>query len=67
MKNTSRTIFQDTFLKREGVLYKKEDKWHLKVEHRAVDILLKKLPWGLSIVKFPWNNYLIIVEWEATN
>jgi len=67
MKNTSRTIFQDTFLKREGILYKKEDKWHLKVEHRAIDILLKKLPWGLSIVKFPWNNYLIIVEWEATN
>ena len=65
MKNTSIEVFRDTFLKRDGALMYKNDNWNLKVEHKAIDILLTKLPWGLSMVKYSWNEYLIIVEWDA--
>ena len=67
MQNTSIDIFRDTFLKREGALMFEKGKWNLKVEHKAIDILLTKLPWGLSMVKYSWNEYLIIVEWDAKN
>ena len=67
MKNTSIEVFRDTFLKRDGALMYKNNNWNLKVEHKAIDILLTKLPWGLSMVKYSWNEYLIIVEWDAKN
>ncbi|MDB4533909.1 contractile injection system tape measure protein [Vicingaceae bacterium] len=67
MKNTSIDIFRDTFLKREGAIYYENEKWFLKVEHKPIDILLTKLPWGLSMIKFSWVKYRILVEWNAKN
>jgi hypothetical protein len=67
MSNTSSENFQRTFLQRSGVLFQKDENWTLVVDHKPLDILLLKLPWGLSMVKYPWNNYLIFVEWKAMN
>jgi hypothetical protein len=65
MNNTSPKIFQQTFIQREGIIFQKEGNWNVIVNHSTFDILLLKLPWGLSIIKYPWNNYLIYVEWKA--
>jgi hypothetical protein len=67
MSNTSVENFQRTFIQREGLMYQKDGNWYIKVTRTAFDVLLLKLPWGLSIVKYPWNNYLIFVEWKAMN
>ena len=67
MNNTSVENFQRTFIQREGVIWQKDGNWNIKVEHTSFDILLLKLPWGLSMIKYPWNNYLIFVEWKAMN
>lgn len=64
MKNTSVDTFRRTFLKREGALVYKNDNWELQVQHVAVDVLLKKLPWGVSTVKFAWTPTIIFVKWK---
>lgn len=65
MNNTSPKNFQQTFIQREGVIFQKEGNWNVIVNHSTFDIILLKLPWGLSMIKYPWNNYLIYVEWKA--
>jgi hypothetical protein len=35
----------------------------LIVERKAQDVLLEKLNWNISLVKFPWKKELITVEW----
>ncbi|MFT4668110.1 MAG: hypothetical protein ACI9XB_005089, partial [Gammaproteobacteria bacterium] len=64
MKNTSVPVFRETFLQRDGALQFKKENWYLKVEWKAMDILLTKLPWGISMIKHHWNNYIIFVEWN---
>jgi hypothetical protein len=64
MKNTSIDTFRRTFLKREGALVYKNDNWELQVQHIAVDVLLKKLPWGVSTVKFAWTPTILFVKWK---
>ena len=53
------------FLMRPGTLAADADgDWLLRVEARAVDILLDQLPWGLSLVKLPWMDRPLRVEWR---
>jgi hypothetical protein len=63
LKNTSIEGFRQSFLHRNGVLKKDEKDWILHIEHKGIDILLEQLPWGFSIMKYPWNEYLIHVQW----
>jgi len=65
MNNTSLENFQRTFLQREGVMFKTEENWNVIVGKSSFDVLLLRLPWGISIIKYSWNNYLIFVEWKA--
>lgn len=53
------------FLQRDGKLEKRESGWHLLVESKAQDILLDRLPhgWGLGMVKLPWMDRLLRVDW----
>lgn len=64
MKNTSVDTFRRTFLKREGSLVYKNDNWELQVQPIALDVLLKKLPWGVSTVKFAWTQNILFVKWK---
>ncbi|MCK5729826.1 MAG: hypothetical protein KAH68_02045 [Draconibacterium sp.] len=63
LKNTSPDGLRQMFIHREGKLYKKENSCKLIVERKAQDILLERLYWNISIVKFPWNKELLFVEW----
>lgn len=55
--------FQQTFLQREGVLSHKKNMWALQVQKETFDILLSRLEWDYHIVKLPWMNLPIYVEW----
>jgi hypothetical protein len=53
------------FLMRPGMLaVDAGGDWLLRVEARTVDILLGQLPWGISLVKLPWMDRLLRVEWR---
>jgi hypothetical protein len=63
--NTSPDALRGEFLTRPGQLsLDDEGDWLLRVETRTVDIMLDQLPWGISMVKLPWMNRLIRVEWR---
>lgn len=63
IKNTSLAGLRETFLKRDGVLKKKENGWLLQVERKTLDVLIDSIPWGYSTLVFPWCPSLIFVEW----
>ncbi len=63
LKNTSPEGLRETFLQREGKLEKLEKRWNLIIEQKTLDILLSKIPWAISIIKFPWMKKTIWVEW----
>jgi hypothetical protein len=63
LKNTSIDGLRETFLLRNGKLSKIENGWLLQVEQKTVDILISSLPWGFGIVKLPWMNEMLFVEW----
>ena len=64
IKSSSISNFQGSFLIRDGRLIQGEQAWSLKVEQRAYDMLLDKIPWSFNIVKLPWMKKAIHVEWR---
>ena len=63
LKNTSIAGLRETFLQRNGILRESQQKWTLKIERKTVDILRDSLPWPISIIKLPWMNKILYVEW----
>ncbi|WP_299441126.1 contractile injection system tape measure protein [uncultured Aquimarina sp.] len=64
LKNTSTDGLRENFIKREGKLMLDEpSKYRVIVARKTQDILLEKLPWNLNIIKLPWIEKLIFVEW----
>jgi hypothetical protein len=63
LKRTSVQGFLSTFVQREGRLSRENNGWSVKIERTTVDILLDRLPWAVSMVKMPWYNEIIYVEW----
>lgn len=63
IKNTSIDGLREMFLKRDGILTKKENGWLLQVERKTADVLLDSIPWNYSTLAFGWNNYIIFTEW----
>ncbi|MGZ4159166.1 MAG: contractile injection system tape measure protein [Bacteroidia bacterium] len=33
------------------------------MEKTTIDILLDKLPWGISIIQMPWSTEMVFVNW----
>ena len=62
--NTSITGLRESFLDRHGVLDDEEDGWRLRVETRAYDVLLDRLPWGISVLRFRWMAKPVFVTWR---
>ena len=64
--STSPAGLQEGFLQREGKLEKRRQGWYLSVEQKTIDILLDRLPfgWGLGMVKLPWMEEILRVEWN---
>ena len=63
LKNTSIDGLREGFLKRDGLITKKENGWLLQVERKTMDVLLENIPWGYSTISLMWNDYLLTVEW----
>lgn len=63
LKGTSIEGLRSTFLERAGKLSTIENGWKLTVEHKTLDILLDKLPWGFSTIKLPWMKSFLNVDW----
>lgn len=63
LKNTSVNGLRETFLKRDGIITRKGDGWHLKTERKTADVLLDMMPWGFSVIRFPWIPLPVFTEW----
>ena len=63
LKNTTPSGLRGQFLCRQGKWIAEDDKIQLFIERQTADVLLNQLPWGLSIVKLPWLNKLIYINW----
>jgi hypothetical protein len=63
LKNTSANGLREGFLKRDGLLTRQDRGWLLRVEKKTLDVLLEKIPWGYGLIRLPWNEYLVTVEW----
>ncbi len=57
------TGLRESFLQRKGKLVPVDKGWKLTVERKTIDILISKLPWGVSFVKLPWLNQMLFVDW----
>ena len=51
------------FLQRGGRLYPAPDGWLLRPQGESFDLLLDRLPWGLSIIRLPWMPGCLHTEW----
>jgi hypothetical protein len=63
LQSTNIDGLRESFIKRDGILTKKETGWQLQVERKTLDVLLDRIPWGYSTISLGWNRYLIFVEW----
>jgi hypothetical protein len=63
LKNTSVDGLRNTFLIRDGKLAANENGSLLQVEQKAWDVLMDTLPWGTAMIKTPWMDNLLRVEW----
>lgn len=63
LKNTSIQGLRDGFIHRKGQLAENEIEWSLKVEQKSIDLLMNSMPWGYKMIKLPWMNKLLVVEW----
>jgi hypothetical protein len=51
--NTSIYGLRESFLKRDGIVTRKENNWLLQVERKTLDVLLDSIPWGFSTTSLP--------------
>lgn len=63
LRTTSITGFRQSFLKRDGLLTDNGPTWTLQVERKGHDVLLGSVPWGFSMIRFPWMQKPVVVEW----
>jgi hypothetical protein len=63
MKKSSVALLQNEFFQRSGKLVITDSDYTLTVERKTQDILLDKLAWGISLVKLPWKEKFIFVNW----
>ena len=63
MEKLSVAAFRRAWLQREGVLSMRENRWMLQVQKKTHDIILDKLPWSIGVVRLPWMDALMVVDW----
>ncbi|MGO0793182.1 contractile injection system tape measure protein [Herbaspirillum seropedicae] len=62
--NTSVPGLRETFLQRQGRLFRKEDGWHLHIPTKTFDMLLDRLPWSIGTIRLPWMQDIVWVNWR---
>lgn len=64
LRNTTPDGLRGTFLIRPGKVSQRSDgDYLLQVESQSFDILLERLPWGIGVVRLPWMERMLWVEW----
>ncbi|GAB4477528.1 MAG: hypothetical protein OHK0057_27330 [Thermoflexibacter sp.] len=64
IKNTSNDNFRVSFIHREGkILAEKTEGWRMKVERKAIDVLMEKLTWEIKTIRLPWMEKPLYVDW----
>ncbi len=63
LKTTSPEGLQNSFLKREGKLSRRDNGRLLQVEQTTYDLLIDHLPWSFSIIKNNWMDEILFTEW----
>lgn len=63
LHNMSVDGFRNTFLRRTGMLSVEDDHWLLHVERQTYDVVLERFPWSFNIVKLPWMERPMYVDW----
>lgn len=63
LKSTSGRSMAQGFFPREGSLRKVDKGYQLLIPRISIDILLNRLPWTIGIIKLPWMNETLFVEW----
>ena len=61
---TSIAGLRESFLQRAGRLESSDEAWRLRVESKCFDMLLDRLPWGYTMVKYPWMKRVLHVDWR---
>ena len=56
-------MLRGSFFMREGRLELKPSNWRLKIEETGVDMLLHQLPWSIGMIKLPWMENVLNVDW----
>ncbi len=63
LKKTSPSGLRKTFLNRSGFLRRDDQGWRLKIERETMDVLIDRIPWGISTIRLSWQPKMIFVEW----
>ncbi|WP_378106293.1 contractile injection system tape measure protein [Chryseobacterium sp. sg2396] len=63
--STSVEGLRENFLIREGLLSESPEQWKLTVERKTFDVLLNQCPFSFSVIKYPWMEKALVVEWNA--
>lgn len=61
---TSVQGLRSAFLCRTGRLEFHNESWQLLVENGAYDVLLDRIPWGITPLKLPWMPQALHVSWR---
>ncbi|MCA6221400.1 contractile injection system tape measure protein [Photorhabdus antumapuensis] len=63
-KKLSRNDARQLFLQRPGELLIGEQEIKITLQHQPFDLLLADWPWPLNIIKLPWLNRPLQVDWK---
>ena len=64
LRNTSPDGLKEAYLQRTGKLEYHNGNWRLGIEQKTQDILLSRLPWGISVIRYPWMENMLTVTWQ---
>lgn len=62
--STSVQGLRETFLRHSGWVKKEKESWVLNVHNGPFDMLVDRLPWGISMVKYDWMPEVLKVSWR---
>ncbi len=65
MANSTLRGFIESFLLRDGKVWKAGKVWKIEVNGHGADIILQTLTWGFATMKFPWTPYMIETDWKS--
>jgi hypothetical protein len=64
LKTTKPDTFRESFLRREAILYRVDQRWELVVQRKPYDMLLDTLPWNITMIQLSWMPDRLVVQWK---